>query len=450
MTIDTDRVRRLAAMNIDDRARAVLREVAPLITPDIDRIIGTAFQSILRYPEVAKIYEGVPLQDMIAAQRKQWLEELFPATFSEDQLQGTVQLFERRQKMGLGLRWFFVFYTTMLHGFIAKVGPFYRKKPERLAEVLTALNSVILLTLDIASSSYMQASEDNAAAFIKHSTDDLQSKVNQLATSVSASASQLRLATETMSSVADRTSEQAESASNASQMAADNIQAAAMSTRELTGSIEEISRQVGQSTRITVAAVSEAERTNVLVQGLAETVGRIGDVVKLIKDIAAQTNLLALNATIEAARAGDAGRGFAVVASEVKTLANQTAKATEDIAAQITSVQTATQEAVGAIQGIGATIGKISEIATVIAGAVEEQGAASQEIARSVQQAAASGATVHDNIRVVSTAAAETEQTAHALLTGAGDLVNGVEALQQELSGLSNQVTRFLEQARCA
>ncbi len=449
MAFDIDRERRLGAMNIDDRMRATLRELAPLLTPRIDAVIEGAFRSILRYPDVAKVYEGVPIQDMIAGQRKQWLEELFPATFTEAQLHGTIGLFERRQKMGLSLRWFFVFYSNLLRGFIATLGPIYRKKPERMIAAIDALSALSLLTLDIASSAYMQASEDNAAAFIKESADDLQIKVNDLATAVGASAFQLRAAAQTMSEVANQTSGQAGLAAEASEAAEHNIQAAAAATQQLTASIHEIERQVGQSTQVASSAVGEAQRTDALIQGLAGTAGNIGTVVKLIKDIASQTNLLALNATIEAARAGEAGRGFAVVAGEVKVLASQTARATEDIAAQIASVQTATREAVGAIQGIGTTIGRISEIATVIAGAVEEQGAATQEIARSVQLAAASGTRFHGNVRAVSATAGQTEQTARSLLAGAGDLVTGVEALQQELGGLSNQVGRFLDRAHC-
>jgi len=448
MAFDIDRARRLESMAIDERTRVVLRELLPIVMPHLDSIIEAAYKQILRYPDAAKAYETVSLSQIIAAQRRHWVEDLFPATFSEQQLQGAVELFLARQKMGLNLRWYFVFYATLLRNFILKVGPAYRKKPERLFEAVDALTTVLMLDLELASASFMQGAEDDAAAFMRQSADDLQSKVGRLAGAVNNSATDLRTAAQTMTAVADKTTEQADSAAAASQMAEDNIQSAAAATEELTASIHEISRQVVQSTEIASSAVGEAQRTDTMIQGLASAVGKIGAIVKLINDIASQTNLLALNATIEAARAGDAGKGFAVVAGEVKNLANQTAKATEEISAQISAVQTATKEAVGAIQGIGATIGKISEIATVIASAVEEQGAATQEIARSVQQAAASGSTVHTNIRSVNASAGEAEQTARTVLTGADSLVSGVEALQQELGGLSNQVSRFLEQVR--
>ncbi|HXP97771.1 MAG TPA: methyl-accepting chemotaxis protein, partial [Telmatospirillum sp.] len=177
------------------------------------------------------------------------------------------------------------------------------------------------------------------------------------------------------------------------------------------------------------------------VQGLAEAAGKIGDVVRLINDIASQTNLLALNATIEAARAGDAGKGFAVVAGEVKSLANQTAKATEEISAQIVAVQNATKDAVAAIQGIGNTIARINEIASTIAAAVEEQGAATQEIARNVQQAAHSGLTLTTNISSVSSAANDTGQAA-------GEVTGAASSLSQQAEQMTSQVGAFLSKVR--
>ena len=199
--------------------------------------------------------------------------------------------------------------------------------------------------------------------------------------------------------------------------------------------------QVTESAKIAQEAVTEAERTNETVQALAANATKIGEVVQLIKDIAGQTNLLALNATIEAARAGDAGKGFAVVASEVKSLANQTAKATEDIGQQIADIQTATESTVTAIGGIGKTIENINEIATGIASAVEEQGAATDEISRNVQQAAAGTQEVTSNISGVTTAAQESGEAATQMLQAAGELSKQSEVLGAE-------VDKFLVEVR--
>jgi methyl-accepting chemotaxis protein len=207
----------------------------------------------------------------------------------------------------------------------------------------------------------------------------------------------------------------------------------AASAEQLTSSIGEISRQVTQSAQITGKAVQEARRTDSIVRALSEGADKIGQVVDLITNIAGQTNLLALNATIEAARAGEAGRGFAVVASEVKSLAQQTARATEEIGAQIAQVQSATNDAVEAIRGITGTIEEVSSIAATIAAAVEEQGAATAEIARNVQQVSASTQDVTSNITGVSHAAQEAGVAVSQVLANANDVSKQTTRLTSEV-----------------
>jgi methyl-accepting chemotaxis protein len=257
-------------------------------------------------------------------------------------------------------------------------------------------------------------------------------------------ASQQMLATsDTMTKTAERSNQQVRAAAGVSEEASTNVQAVAAASEELSASIAEISRQVTSAATIAGRAVEETQATDRTVQGLAEIATRIGDVIKLISDIAGQTNLLALNATIEAARAGEAGKGFAVVASEVKSLANQTAKATEEISTQISAVQGVTKEAVDAIKRIGGTIDDVSSIATSIASAVEEQGAATQEITRNTQLAAVRTRDVSDNIAGV---------TAEADATGAaaGGVKVAAETLGQQADRLRNQVQDFLAKMRAA
>jgi methyl-accepting chemotaxis protein len=222
-----------------------------------------------------------------------------------------------------------------------------------------------------------------------------------------------------------------------------NVETVAAASEELSASIAEIGRQVAQAATITNRAVDEARKTDTTVQGLAEAAGKIGEIVKLINDIAGQTNLLALNATIEAARAGEAGKGFAVVASEVKNLATQTAKATEDISAQVNAVQSVTREAVEAIQLIGKTIGEVSSVATSIASAVEQQGAATQEIARNTQEAARRTQDVAGNVAGVTEGANATGRAADGVKSAA-------EALGQQSDRLRAQVDGFLSRIRAA
>ncbi|MBI1209311.1 MAG: HAMP domain-containing protein [Azospirillum sp.] len=278
-----------------------------------------------------------------------------------------------------------------------------------------------------------KAAESDRKRTLNELADGLESSVMGVVGSVSSAAEKLQSNAQGLSATAEQTSRQAMAVSAASEQATTNVQTVAAAAEELASSVNEISRQVGESSRIATVAVDEANRTNTTVAGLSEAAQKIGEVVGLINNIASQTNLLALNATIEAARAGEAGKGFAVVASEVKNLANQTAKATDDIQAQVAQMQTVTATAVDAIRSITGTIARMSEITTTIASAVEEQGAATQEIARNVQQASAGTQEVSSSITGVTRAAAEAGQLSGDVLGAAKDLAAQAEQLRREV-----------------
>jgi methyl-accepting chemotaxis protein len=212
------------------------------------------------------------------------------------------------------------------------------------------------------------------------------------------------------------------------------VEAVAAAAEQLSRSISEISQRVAQAADVADRAANDSQRTNDVVAGLAASAVKIGEVIGLINEIASQTNLLALNATIEAARAGEAGKGFAVVASEVKSLANQTAKATDEISSQIAAIQAETQQVVGNIQSIRTTIMEVNEISSSIAAAVEEQGAATQAIAASVQEAASGTTEVSQNIRNVSDATNETGRAAETVLNSSGHLAGKMRALQDHIA----------------
>jgi methyl-accepting chemotaxis protein len=273
--------------------------------------------------------------------------------------------------------------------------------------------------------------------------DGFEQAVGHIVDTVSSAAGELESAASTLTHTAEQTQQLSAVVASTSEQASANVQSVASSTDELSSSVNEISRQVQESSRIAREAVQQAQKTDARIGELSQAASRIGDVVRLITAIAEQTNLLALNATIEAARAGEAGRGFAVVASEVKSLATQTAKATEEIGTQIGGMQAATQDSVAAIKEIGTTIGRIAEIASAIAAAVEEQGAATQEISRNVQQAASGTTHVAEAIGDVNRGAAETG-------TASGRVLSSAKALSGEGNKLKVEVGRFLATVRAA
>ncbi|HYD71457.1 methyl-accepting chemotaxis protein [Azospirillum sp.] len=315
-----------------------------------------------------------------------------------------------------------------LHEIETPAAPEYR----RLGALLRAMKAKLGYAVQERAEQERRAHEDRRRALLEMAETverEAGDAVNQVASRTSAMAQGADL----MAGSADRVSQNSQGVAAAAEQALANAQAVAAATEELAASIREITSQVSHAGSVTAIAVEDSKRTETAIQTLSDTVGRIGDVAKLIADIAGQTNLLALNATIEAARAGEAGKGFAVVASEVKNLANQTARSTEEITRQIGEIQAATREAVAAVSGIGRTIGDIDHISASIAAAMEEQAAATQEISRNVAETSAAAQEVSSLIASVSRDADETRGQATEVHANSDEVAGSIQALRQVL-----------------
>jgi methyl-accepting chemotaxis protein len=320
------------------------------------------------------------------------------------------------------------------------------ERKDEIGEMASAVqvfkdNAVRNKELEEESVKQKRQAEEESKALMNSMADNFEATVGTIVEGVSSSATEMQSTAKSMSTISKETTSQATAVAVASEEASTNVQTVASATEELSSSISEISRQVNQSSDITAGAVQKAEETHETIQGLVSSVKKIGDVVELITDIADQTNLLALNATIEAARAGEAGKGFAVVASEVKNLANQTAKATEEISDQISQVQNKTHDAEVAIDGFSKVIDEINGITSTIASAVEEQGSATQEIARNIEQAAAGTAESSSSIGAVTHAASDAGAASIQVLSAS-------EELSSNAALLKNEVDKFLHQIR--
>ena len=314
----------------------------------------------------------------------------------------------------------------------------------QIADTLQVFKDALVAkkTADEASASEAGA-KMRRAELLDKATREFEAMTGELIGSLSSASTEMEATAATLTNAADVTRQLSSQAAGASHDVSESIQSTATATEEITSSVNEISRQVLESSRVAQLAVEQAEKTDANINELSHAAARIGDVVKLITAIADQTNLLALNATIEAARAGEAGRGFAVVASEVKALAAQTAKATDEITSQISGMQAATGDSVATIKEISATINLMSEISATIAAAVEEQGAATQEIARNVQQAAELSARVASTISDVDRSNGETGSASAQVLSAA-------QSLSKESNHLQGEVHRFLTTIRAA
>ncbi len=414
------------------------------IAPELPRILERFYGHMHRQPQLSKLI-GTQQSRLVAAQMQHW-GRLFSGSFDESYVEGIRRIGLVHNKIGLEPRWYIGGYAFIVNELIGALSKKYRFKGAALARKLSVVNRVVMLDMDFAISVYQEAfvqdrqrkgeALSQAVASFSDAVQETLQISGQASDALSESATILDEATGSASSLAVQVTTTAE-------QTAANMQSGAAATEQLASSVREIGQQASRSADVARHALENAQRTKESVTGLAEQARQIGDVVDLIERIAAQTNLLALNATIEAARAGEMGKGFAVVAQEVKTLANQTAKATTEIGSRIGAIQEATQRSVSDIDNIGHIMAELSGIATAIAAAVEEQAVVTSEIAANVNQ------TTDHTHAVVRSIEALTGSTASA--AAAAQHVSGAkQTLDQQLQRLKQDIDRFLATARAA
>jgi len=431
---------RLRFLKIDADTRAALVEFRPVLEKNVQAVLGKFYDHVVKYPQLVEMFKG---ESNIArarqAQAVHWLG-IFEGKFDNTYVERVRRIGKTHEVIGLEPRWYLGGYALAMGELLALAVDQYRKKPDKLKVALQSMLKALFLDIDYAISIYIEEGKITNRKNLNTLAETFEGSVLGLVEEVTKAAGAMNETAQGMASVAEESTRQATAVAAASEETTQNVQTVASATEELSASIGEIGNRVNESSRIIREAVAQAEDTNRKVKSLAEAADKIGQVVKLISDIAGQTNLLALNATIEAARAGEAGKGFAVVASEVKQLATQTAKATDEIAGQVRSIQDATEASARAIAGITQTISQVNEIATGIASAVEEQGAATQEISRNIQQASAGTSEVSANIGGVSEAARKTGDSASQVLGSAAGLNRNGSQLKVEVDAFLKRI----------
>ena len=424
MSAETSMAARLSFNQIDEDSRRLLREYKDFLLAELAGVLDGFYDHLAKYPETVAFFKT--RGDMAGArngQLRHW-GTILDGNFDVAYETSIKRVGETHHRIGLDPRWYIGGYNGLITGLMRAIAlrlpqrADWKGKGPSLEERKIALQAAVIkaamLDMDLAISVYLEAG--------RRDLDRLAGSVVAMAGSVATTAGELEGAAAAVSQAAKSATDQTSTVASAAEQASANVRTVASAADELSASVREISRQVAGSTEIAGRAVVTADVTSEKVRNLSQASQAIGDVVELISNIARQTNLLALNATIEAARAGEAGKGFAVVAQEVKSLANQTAKATAEISAQIHAIQGSTVDAVGAIGTIADIIRSMDQIASTISAAVEEQGAATIEIARNVQEASHGTSEVAANAVGLNASAATTGSAAAQMLASARQL----------------------------
>jgi methyl-accepting chemotaxis protein len=444
-----DGAERTHFLEIDADTRAALAEFRPTIEALMPDLMRGFYGHMKAWPKLAAMFDGATAMDRAAkAQTGHW-GKLFSGRFDQDYIDSVRRIGLRHSRIGLEPRFYIGGYSFILTRLFEAATQAHSSRfspaaaQARTARLMRALTQAVMLDMDLAISIYIEENKHSYDRRLAELGSGFDARVSGLLAEIAQQAEDTRGTADEMGQAASAATGRAEAAVETARQASANVQTVASAAEELTSSIAEISRQLAQFATVTTEAVETSGRTDDTVRSLAEGAQRIGEVVSLIDTIAGQTNLLALNATIEAARAGDSGKGFAVVASEVKSLANETRKATETIGAQITAMQRATDGVVAAIGDIATSIGRINEVTTAVAAAVEQQRAATAEISRSVVDVAHGTQEVAESVLALRGDAQKTGEGAARTNGALAAQAGKVKVLQQE-------VVAFLQRVKAA
>ncbi len=434
---------RLDFFGLDRECCAALQKFEPVMNVALPGILRDFYARVGKKPELARLFGVGGMERAGKAQARHW-KHLFSGRFDADYFASVSRIGAIHSKIGLAPHWYVGAYAWLTGALMAVAAQHTcsRLKPkggaDDMAVLARALNSAVMMDVDLVVEAYFSENDRRHAAKLADLAQIFEGSIAELSQDVAGTAGRMQDRAQGLSVQAIEARTRSHQAGDESRAAAEHVTGVASALEELSASVGEIGRQVDRSTTMVSAAVKQTQTTGGTMRSLAEAASKIGDVVKLINGIASQTNLLALNATIEAARAGEAGKGFAVVAGEVKSLANETTRATEDIRQQVDNIRETATLAVEAIAEIDRKIGEIDTASSSIAGAIEQQAAVVREIANSMQRAAKGSQEVRQNLVCVQSISEETETISHVFLVDS-------EKLDQQSQALRNKVDAFLQ-----
>lgn len=447
MTISKEIAERLAFIGMDAESRGLLEKFVPTLEKELPGMIDLFYQQVKKSPDLAKMFDGTSSMNRAAsAQTEHWLH-LFSGNLNDEYVASVRRIGVRHSRIGLDPRWYVGGYSFVLKHVFALVGRHHAGilggGSEKAARLTSAIAQAAMIDMELAISCYIDENKKHYADRLNQLAADFERRIGSLVDQFASASTELESTARSMADTTDRANQKAMTVAAAAEQASAGTQTVASAAEQLSASSHLIAQQVQQSSAKSELAASAAAQARTVVDSLAEGAEKIGHVINMIGQIANKTNMLALNASIEAARAGESGRAFEIVANEVKTLATQTARATEEVEMQISRIQGSTRNAVDSIGAITAVVNELAEIARTIAGAVGEQNAATHEISRNVQQTAAAAQEVATHIVGVSQASEQTGAAAGQIFSSAGEL-------SQRANSLSVEVGTFLQDVKAA